>query len=44
MVQLTTPFHLGVRVSNIQEAMDFYSARCGITWYSLQAMGIDFAL
>ena len=41
MVDLTSPFHMGVVVSNITEAMEFYSAGTGLTWHSLQSLHVE---
>ena len=41
MVDLTAPFHVGVTVSNITEAMEMYSAGGGLTWHSLQSMDVE---
>ena len=41
MVDLTAPFHMGVAVSNITEAMEFYSAGTGLTWHSPQSLDVD---
>lgn len=41
MVDMTAPFHMGVTVSNITEAMELYSAAGGVSWHSLQSMDIE---
>ena len=41
MVDLTSPFHVGVTVADIEEAMEFYAAGTGLTWHSLQSMDIE---
>ena len=41
MVDLTSPFHVGVVVSNLEEAMELYSAGAGLTWHSVQSMPVS---
>ncbi|MCY3560833.1 MAG: VOC family protein [bacterium] len=41
MVDLTAPFHMGVVVSDLAEAMEFYSAGAGLTWHSPQSLDVD---
>ena len=41
MVDLTEPFHMGVVVSNLEEAMEFYSAGTGLTWHSPQSLDVE---
>ena len=41
MIDLTSPFHIGVVVANLEEAMGLYSAGTGLIWHSVQSMDVE---
>ena len=41
MAQITDPFHSGIVVSDVEEAMAEISASTGMSWHSLQSLDLD---
>ena len=41
MASITDPFHSGIVVADVEEAMAEISAATGMTWHSLQALDLD---
>ncbi len=41
MIDLVKPFHVGLVVPDVAEAMDTYSKAMGVTWYKKQYLELD---